>query len=77
MTERCPTCGGSGQVLWQAPPGSGSWGFGEWPKEMCMTCNGSGWVTSGGRLADGIYRVVDGELFHIVPGRPPKEGLDE
>lgn len=22
-------------------------------------------------LAGGVYRVVDGELFHVVPGAPP------
>lgn len=44
MEVRCPTCGGSGKVLWTPPPNSGPMCISPWPTETCRTCDGNGWM---------------------------------
>lgn len=45
MKKRCPTCRGSGEVLWQPPPNANTLCISPWPTEVCQTCSGSGWVS--------------------------------
>ena len=62
MSKRCPTCGGAGTVDKVFPPGV--YGFGQWPRETCMTCCGSGWYSETEQF---VREVVPQQLPSFVP----------